>query len=58
MTGEWATVRPRNRGCMRLEYFLLIDRIVEFKLSDQTIRTEATVPTTSRSSRAISPVIR
>src|SRR2546430_9820276 len=32
---------------MRLEYFLLIDRIVELKLGDQTIRTEATVPTTS-----------
>jgi 3-hydroxyacyl-[acyl-carrier-protein] dehydratase len=32
---------------MRLEYFLLIDRIVELKLGDQTIRTEATVPTKS-----------
>jgi 3-hydroxyacyl-[acyl-carrier-protein] dehydratase len=32
---------------MRLEYFLLIDRIVELKLDDQTIRTEATVPTDS-----------
>jgi 3-hydroxyacyl-[acyl-carrier-protein] dehydratase len=32
---------------MRLEYFLLIDRIVELKLGDQTIRTEATVPTQS-----------
>ena len=32
---------------MRLEYFLLIDRIVELKLGDQTIRTEAIVPTTS-----------
>jgi len=32
---------------MRLEYFLLIDRIVELKLGDQTIRTEATVPTRS-----------
>jgi 3-hydroxyacyl-[acyl-carrier-protein] dehydratase len=30
---------------MRLEYFLLIDRIVELKLADHTIRTEATVPT-------------
>ena len=30
---------------MRLEYFLLIDRIVELKLDDHTIRTEATVPT-------------
>ena len=32
---------------MRLDYFLLIDRIVELKLGDQTIRTEATVPTHS-----------
>ena len=32
---------------MRLEYFLLIDRIVELKLDDHTIRTEATVPTSS-----------
>ena len=32
---------------MRLEYFLLIDRIVELRLGDQTIRTEATVPTSS-----------
>ena len=32
---------------MRLEYFLLIDRIVELKLGDHTIRTEATVPTKS-----------
>ena len=32
---------------MRLEYFLLIDRIVELKLGDNTIRTEATVPTQS-----------
>ena len=32
---------------MRLEYFLLIDRIVELKLGEQTIRTEAIVPTTS-----------
>lgn len=31
---------------MRLDYFLLIDRIVELKLGDQ-IRTEATVPTHS-----------
>jgi 3-hydroxyacyl-[acyl-carrier-protein] dehydratase len=30
---------------MRLEYFQLIDRIVELDLSDRTIRTEATVPT-------------
>ena len=32
---------------MRLEYFLLIDRIVELKLGDHTIRTEATVPAKS-----------
>jgi 3-hydroxyacyl-[acyl-carrier-protein] dehydratase len=32
---------------MRLEYFQLIDRIVELKLADQTIRTEAQVPTAS-----------
>jgi 3-hydroxyacyl-[acyl-carrier-protein] dehydratase len=32
---------------MRLEYFLLIDRIVELKLDDHTIRTEATVPAAS-----------
>src|SRR5215211_4283387 len=32
---------------MRLDYFLLVDRIVELKLGDQTIRTEATVPTKS-----------
>lgn len=32
---------------MRLEYFQLIDRIVELNLADQTIRTEATVPTES-----------
>jgi 3-hydroxyacyl-[acyl-carrier-protein] dehydratase len=32
---------------MRLEYFLLIDRIVELKLDERTIRTEAAVPTTS-----------
>src|SRR5271167_3659965 len=32
---------------MRLEYFQLIDRIVELKLADQTICTEARVPTES-----------
>jgi 3-hydroxyacyl-[acyl-carrier-protein] dehydratase len=32
---------------MRLEYFQLIDRIVELNLRDQTIRTEARVPTES-----------
>ena len=32
---------------MRLEYFVLIDRIVELKLGETTIRTEATVPATS-----------
>jgi 3-hydroxyacyl-[acyl-carrier-protein] dehydratase len=32
---------------MRLEYFLLLDRIVELRLDDHTIRTEATVPAAS-----------
>jgi 3-hydroxyacyl-[acyl-carrier-protein] dehydratase len=32
---------------MRLEYFQLIDRIVELNLADQMIRTEARVPTAS-----------
>ena len=32
---------------MRLEYFLLLDRIVDLNLDDRTIRTQATVPTTS-----------
>ena len=32
---------------MRLEYFQLIDRIVELDLTSRTIRTEATVPKTS-----------
>jgi 3-hydroxyacyl-[acyl-carrier-protein] dehydratase len=32
---------------MRLEYFQLIDRIVDLNLVDQTIRTEARVPTAS-----------
>ena len=32
---------------MRLEYFQLIDRIVELKPAEHTIRTEATVPTES-----------
>jgi 3-hydroxyacyl-[acyl-carrier-protein] dehydratase len=32
---------------MRLEYFLLLDRIVDLNLGDRTIRTEATVPTAS-----------
>lgn len=32
---------------MRLDYFQLIDRIVEINLADQTIRTEARVPTAS-----------
>jgi 3-hydroxyacyl-[acyl-carrier-protein] dehydratase len=32
---------------MRLEYFLLIDRIAELKLDDRTIRVDATVPETS-----------
>ena len=32
---------------MRLEYFQLIDRIVDLDLDDRTIRAEATVPTDS-----------
>src|SRR5690242_3716212 len=32
---------------MRLEYFLLIDRIADLNLVDRTIRMDATVPTTS-----------
>ena len=32
---------------MRLEYFQLIDRIVDLSLGDRTISAEATVPTTS-----------
>src|SRR6266571_936803 len=32
---------------MRLEYFQLIDRIVDLDLAQQTIRTKATVPTAS-----------
>ncbi len=32
---------------MRLDYFQLIDRIVELNLTERTIRTEATVPLTS-----------
>ena len=38
-------ITPADR--MRLEYFQLIDRIVELNLDDQTIRVEATVPTQS-----------
>jgi 3-hydroxyacyl-[acyl-carrier-protein] dehydratase len=32
---------------MRLEYFQLIDRIVDLKLADRTISSEATIPTAS-----------
>ena len=32
---------------MRLEYFQLIDRIVDLNLADQTVRTEARIPTAS-----------
>jgi 3-hydroxyacyl-[acyl-carrier-protein] dehydratase len=32
---------------MRLEYFQLLDRIVDISLADRKIRTDATVPTTS-----------
>ena len=47
------------RTGMRLEYFQLIDRIVELDLAGRTIRAEATVPTAvARSSKAIFPAIR
>ena len=32
---------------MRLEYFLLLDRIVDLNLGDRTVRAEATIPTAS-----------
>jgi 3-hydroxyacyl-[acyl-carrier-protein] dehydratase len=32
---------------MRLEYFQLIDRVIELNLADRKISTEATIPTTS-----------
>jgi len=32
---------------MRLEYFQLIDRIVDLRLAERKISTEATVPTTN-----------
>jgi 3-hydroxyacyl-[acyl-carrier-protein] dehydratase len=32
---------------MRLEYFQLIDRVIELNLADRTISTETTIPTTS-----------
>jgi 3-hydroxyacyl-[acyl-carrier-protein] dehydratase len=32
---------------MRLEYFQLIDRVIELNLADRTIRTETTIPTAS-----------
>jgi len=32
---------------MRLEYFKLIDRVIELNLADRKISTEATIPTTS-----------
>ena len=43
--------RSLKRGHMRLEYFQLIDRIVDLKLADRKIATEATVPPRIRSSR-------
>ena len=50
--------RRRNRRRMRLEYFLLIDRIVELKLDDRTIRAEATVPDESTIFEGHFPAIR
>src|SRR6185437_11300543 len=35
------------RGPMRIEYFQLIDRIIDLNLNDLTIRVEANVPTES-----------
>ena len=46
------------QGPMRIEYFQLIDRIVELDLDGRTIRAEASVPTTARFSRDIFPGIR
>ena len=44
---------------MRLEYFQLIDRVIELNLADaQDHAAEATVPTTSPSSKDIFPAIR
>ena len=44
---------------MRLEYFQLIDRIVDLDLADRTIRAEATrSDRTAPSSRGIFPAIR
>ena len=37
----------RRQGPMRLEYFQLIDRIIDLDLADLTIRAEANVPTES-----------
>src|SRR5262245_33579449 len=42
-----ATKGASTQARMRIEYFQLIDRIVDLDLADQTIRTEARVPTAS-----------
>src|SRR5262245_51926761 len=41
---------------MRLEYFQLIDRIIDLKIADRKISTEATVPVTSTIFECHSPV--
>src|SRR5207302_8264628 len=40
-------VKHSSQGPMRLEYFQLIDRIIDLNLTDLTIRVEANVPTES-----------
>ncbi len=42
-----AKARNDVRGPMRIEYFQLIDRIIDLNLNDLTIRVEANVPTES-----------
>jgi 3-hydroxyacyl-[acyl-carrier-protein] dehydratase len=44
----WSPPRENDvRGKMRIEYFQLIDRIIELNPAELTIRAEATVPATS-----------
>ena len=40
-------MRPNAQYPMRLEYFQLIDRVVDLNLADRTITCDATVPTKS-----------
>ena len=44
---NWSLPKEPEARAMRLEYFQLIDRIVDLNLADRTISTEATVPTDS-----------